>query len=76
MKAVVSSVADDLRTIRLCRVFLEVNDASPDDAVAAELHDRDSTAMWDQDDAGDDAAEVVADITQAAPELAWSAGNP
>ncbi len=49
MKAVVSSAADGLRTIPLCRVFLEVNDDSPDEAVAAELHDSDSTAIWDQE---------------------------
>ncbi len=60
----------------LTSTVMEVNDDSPDEAVAAELHDSDSTAIWDRDDAGGDATEVVPDITQAAPELAWSAGNP
>jgi hypothetical protein len=60
----------------LTSTVMEVNDDSPDEAVAAESHDSDSTAIWDQDDAGGDATEVVPDITQAAAELAWSAGNP
>ncbi len=60
----------------LTSTVMEDNDDSPDEAVGAELHDSDSTAIWDQDDAGGDATEVVPDITQAAPELAWSAGNP
>jgi hypothetical protein len=38
--------------------------------------DSDSTAIGDQDDEGGDAPEVVSGITQAAPELAWSANNP
>ncbi len=43
----------------LTSTVMEVNDDSPDEAVAAELRDSESTAIWDQDDAGGDATEVV-----------------
>ena len=43
-----------------------VIDDSPDEAVAAESSDSDSTAAWDG--AGGDATRVAPDITQATPE--------
>jgi len=50
----------------LTSTAMGVIDDSPDEAVAAESSDSDSTAAWDG--AGGDATRVAPDITQAAPE--------
>jgi hypothetical protein len=44
-----SKVQSDVAGIgtALTSTVMEVNDDSPDEALAAELHDSDSTAIWD-----------------------------
>ncbi len=45
-------------------------------AFAAAVEAGDSTTVWGGDGAGGDATEVFPDITQAAPDLGWSAAIP
>ena len=48
---------------------------SPQETASSAVEGADSTTAWAGDGAGGDATEIVADKTQAAPELAWSADD-